>query len=94
MNAKKLARQMRMFDPEQVPQENRKSILTAFGKLQKRKVLSVEEELNLSDRMAFEKAVFESFGLLDVLPRVKESVLALHRIRGAACKQKANGKKS
>lgn len=47
-----------------------------------------------SDRMAFEKAVFESFGLVDVLPRVQESVLTLHRIRGAACKQKASGKKS
>lgn len=57
-------------------------------------VLSVEEELNSPDRMAFEKAVFESFGLLDVLPRVQESVLALHRIRGAACNQKASGKKS
>ena len=94
LNASKLARQMRMLDPKHVPTHSRKSILSAFDRLLKRKVLSLEEELQQSDRMAFECAVFECFGLLDVLPRVQESVLALHRIRCAACQQKANGKKS
>ena len=65
--------------------ESRVAILSAFDKLLKRKVLSLEEELKQSDRLAFEDAVFASFGLLDVLPRVQESVLALNRNREAAC---------
>ncbi len=94
LNAKKLARQMRMFDPSKVSAKDRQTILTAFGKLHKRDVLSLEDEMRSSDRMAFESAVFSSFGVADVLPQVQESVLDLHRIRGAACKQKASEKRS
>jgi hypothetical protein len=86
LNATKLARQMRMFDPDQVSKKDRETILTAFRILQRRNVLSFEAEMMSSDRMAFENAVFACFGLQDVLPQVQESVLELHRIRGAACK--------
>ena len=88
LNATKLARQMRMFDLGLVAKKDRETILTAFRILQRRNVLSFEAEMMSSDRMAFENTVFSSFGVADVLPQVQESVLELHRIRGAACKQK------
>jgi hypothetical protein len=88
LNATKLARQMRMFDLGLVAKKDRETILTAFRILQRRNVLSFEAEMTSSDRMAFENTVFSSFGVADVLPQVQESVLELHRIRGAACKQK------
>lgn len=86
LNASKLSRQMRMLNPSKVYGKNRDKILFAFDVLKKRDVFAMEGEVKSSDRKAFEQAVFGSFGLLDVLPRVQETVLELHRIRGAACK--------
>ncbi len=94
LNSSKLSRQMLMLNPFKVSKKNRDEILFAFGVMQKRDVKTLEEELESADRMAFEKAVFESFRLLAIMPRVQESLLELHRIRGVACKQKNTGKKS
>lgn len=94
LNATKLARQMRMLDHDKVSKENRGKILTAFSTLHKRDVLSFEAEMESADRMAFESAVFASFGLADILPQVQKSVLELHRIRDTASKQKAGGSES
>ncbi len=94
LNSNKLSRQMLMLNPSKVSKENRDKILSAFGVMQKRNVRTLEEELKSADRMEFEEAVFGSFRLLSILPLVQESVLELHRIRGAACKQKKTEKKS
>lgn len=85
LNARKVAGQMRMFDTEKILKGHRRKILSSFANLQKRNILSFVDELNSPDRMAFETAVFAGFGLVNILHRVQESALNLHRIRMAAC---------
>ena len=87
LNAGKLARQMRILNPELLSMECRKDVLEAFKVLMKRDVAAFETEMTLPDRINFECAVAASFGFSDILPAIRESVFVLHRIRGAAHKQ-------
>lgn len=81
INATKLAKHMRMLNPEIISPSDRQVIIDKFEILKRRNVLHIEEELARKDRMAFEKAVFSSFGLQSIMPKVKKSFLDLYGLR-------------
>jgi hypothetical protein len=83
INATKVAKHMLMLDPEKVSPSGRKTILDKFEILKKRDVLAIEKELAKRDRMAFEKAIFRSYGLQVIMSKVKTSLLNLYRLRTA-----------
>ena len=83
INATKVAKHMLMLDPEKVSPSGRKTILDKFEILKKRDVLAIEKELAKRDRMAFEKAIFRSYGLQAIMSKVKTSLLNLYRLRTA-----------
>jgi hypothetical protein len=84
LNASKLSRQLQILNPELVSKKHRVSILKSFNALKSRDVLPFVREMQSGDRMAFERIVFESFGLTSILPAVQKSVIELHQIRSAA----------
>lgn len=85
LNATKLARQMRMLNPACVSTEGRKRILAVFRRMKRRDVQAISEEIERADRLAFERAVLEEFGVPSLLPQMIESVKKLHQIRAASC---------
>lgn len=84
LNASKLSRQLQILNPKLVSKKDRDAILRAFNGLKSRDVLSFEHEMKSKDRLAFERIVFESFGLTSILPAVQKAVMELHQIRSAA----------
>ncbi len=85
LNASKLARQMRMLDPARISPDGRKRILAAFARIRRRDIQAFDTEIERADRLAFEGAVLEQFGVLAQLHQMIASVRKLHRIRAAAC---------
>ena len=84
LSASKMKAKMWMLNPSRVTSKNRVAIMSAFDKLKRRDVLDFEKEMDDPVRMDFERVVLMAFGLPDVLPQIRESVLALHRIRNAS----------
>jgi len=60
---------------------DKERILKAFSKLKERKILKTEDELLSQDRISFENAIFESFGIIDIMDNVSESLLSMQRAR-------------
>ena len=83
INATKVSKQMMMLDPSKVSSAAKRAILGKFEVLKRRNVLNLEEELVRKDRKEFEKAVFQSYGLQGIMPKVQESLLSLFRLRSA-----------
>ena len=83
INATKVSKQMMMLDPSKVSFAAKRAILGKFEVLKRRNVLNLEEELVRKDRKEFEKAVFLSYGLQGIMPKVQESLLSLFRLRSA-----------
>ncbi len=81
LSSTKMAKQMRMLNPDLIAKGGRKRIMTLFDRLKKRDVLNFEVEMQREDRLEFEKAVLASFNLEEVMPSVRKSVLELHQIR-------------
>lgn len=84
LNATKVAKQMRMLDPSQVPSAKRGSIVKAFDALLKRDILPFEEEVKRHDRIHFESCILDAYGLADLRPQIAETVLRLHTMRLSA----------
>jgi hypothetical protein len=75
-----------MLDPARVSQENRKRILSAFSALKEREVMDFEDEIGQEDRLAFESTVLDAYSMGELLPKIKQAALELHKIRNAATK--------
>ncbi len=84
LNASRIARQMRMLNPDLVDLKNRKAILSAFNDIGKRSVLAFEKEMEQEDRMLFEYLVARTFNFETALQKIKTAVLDLHRMRSTA----------
>jgi len=77
----KLKKNLFMFNPESLTDSSIKNIKSSFSNLLLRDVLPLNDELNSSDRINFDKIVFESFGILPLYQKVKNSLLELYYIR-------------
>lgn len=83
---------MRMPDPSRLSERAARGICEAFACLKRREIaLRLEDELGRPDRVLFEKRVLEAYGLSRLFERIREAVLALHRIRKAAVMKTEGG---
>lgn len=71
----------RILNPNLLTSSQKERILKAFSKLKERKILKTEDELLSQDRISFENAIFESFGIIDIMDNVSESLLSMQRAR-------------
>ena len=81
LNAGKIARQFRMLNPKLFSRFSKDNVLSCFQPLLKREVYGFEKEMASKDRQAFERAVLDGLGSVDLLPDIISSTLRLHRIR-------------
>jgi hypothetical protein len=75
---------MHILNPETVSIGKRSDILASFAPLLSRPQKHLIDELNMPDRLLFDTAVLQSFGLVDVYPKVKESLLHAYHTRQTA----------
>lgn len=75
--------QCRMLDPKRVSPQDRAQILAAFERLMARPIGTVTQELEDPLRLAFERAVFQSFGIQELFGLIKDSLLRLQETRAA-----------
>ena len=75
-----------MLNPNLVSAVDRERIISAFNKLKGRQILKVSEELNDSNRLAFEHAVLQSFGIDGYFENIKFSLLSMQETRATAKK--------
>ncbi|MFZ4394539.1 MAG: N-6 DNA methylase [Kiritimatiellia bacterium] len=81
LNATKFGRQMRLLNPNKLSAEKRRRILVTFAPLLKRDILSFEDEMKQRDRIVFETAVLNAFGLANIRPKIERAVRRLQAIR-------------
>jgi len=72
-----------IINPSLVSKENREKILSLFAKLETRKIMPIQEELEQEDRKNFDNAVLNAIGCLSHRERIKNALLALYKIRVA-----------
>jgi len=84
LNSTKLKDSLYMFDPNLLDARRAADVLGKFAPLLKRPVKPILEELQSSDRLAFEKAVLDAYGLASLLPQIVGSLKELYAIRVAA----------
>lgn len=84
LNATKMKKRLYMFDPRHLDEDRRDEIVEAFAPLLDRDVLPIREELEQEDRRRFDRVVFTAYEVEETLPRVREALLTLYRIRMAA----------
>lgn len=70
-----------IIDPNLINDEDRDQILTLFAKLETRKILNINKELEQEDRKEFDDAVLKAIGCLQYKDRIKSALLALYKIR-------------
>jgi len=73
-----------MFNPAHLDRQQRNAIVNAFELLINREILPLDEDLQSQDRLQFEQIVFESYGIIDYLPSVIDSLLSMQRTRATA----------
>lgn len=83
LNARKLARDLHMFNPSLLDDENTRNILENSNPLLNRDLLPIEAELEQEDRIAFDNAILEAYGIPDLRDSIVDAFLTLFRIRKA-----------
>lgn len=86
LNKNKVEERFKMLDPNLISNENKLEIVELYKKLEARNVKSIIEELEEKDRIAFDKAVLNAFGLEEYYEKIKHSLLELFKIRKAVGK--------
>ena len=79
----RMAAVFRIPDPARIVPDARDRIVAAFRPLLARGILSVPEELSSADSRRLDEAVFRAVGLSPFEDAIRESLLALYRIRRA-----------
>ena len=77
----KIENDLRIINPSLISGADREKILELFEKLETRKILSIKDELEQADRIAFDNAVLNAVNCLEYKDRIKEALLALYEIR-------------
>lgn len=75
-----------ILNPFLISEEKMKSIISLFKKLRSREIKPVLDEINCSDRIEFEKALFGAFGISNFLENVMASLKSMVIARESAKK--------
>ena len=84
MNKDRIEDYMHMLDATQLSEDGVANIKAAFFPLTQRDILTVSDELEQVDRIAFDNAVIEAFGLNIARSNIYDSLLSLFEIRRTA----------
>lgn len=76
-------KKVRVLDPKLINTIQRSHILELFGVLLQRDMLPVRQEVYMADRIAFDKYIFEVYGIADYYEPVKESLISMQKVRFA-----------
>ncbi|MFA6325263.1 MAG: N-6 DNA methylase [Candidatus Paceibacterota bacterium] len=79
----KFENDLRIINPNLINDQDREKILTLFQKIETRKILPIQEELEQKDRKEFDGAVLAAIGCVSYGEKIKESLLSLYKIRTA-----------
>lgn len=81
LSSDQLKNNLFMLNPDLIKDDEKSKILKSFQPLLNRTILPLQGELKEKDRIAFDKQVLSSFGLLEYYDKIKESLLGLYNIR-------------
>lgn len=84
LNATKLSEHLNMLNPANIPANQRRPILAAFAPLLRRDVLDLTSELQAQDRLDFDRAVLQAFGIPQLQNQIYSSLRQLFHIRQTA----------
>ena len=84
LNKDRLEKYMHMLDATRLNEKSIEQIKTAFTPLTHRDILPVADELEQADRIAFDNAIIEAFGLNTLRDDIYNSLLFLVEIRQTA----------
>lgn len=84
LNSTKISDRLHMLDPDVLTKTNRHKILLSFNKLLNRDIYDLTKELNSEDRIAFDYAVLNSFGLGHLQKQIYASLRHLYHLRQTA----------
>lgn len=86
LRAKKISRDFNVLNPQMLSEQQKTLVLKTFSPLLQRERLPLEQELEASDRIAFESALMEVYGISDYYEAIKRSLIQLYQIRYAVKK--------
>lgn len=66
-----------MLNPDILSDESKNNILKAFSVLKKRKILPIEQELKMPDRIKFDNEVLKAYNICGLYGRIKQSFLEM-----------------
>jgi hypothetical protein len=84
LNKDRIEKYMHILNPAQLDKAQRDEVKLAFSPLLQRDVLSVADELESADRIAFDDTVIQAFGLSTSRERIYNALLALVEMRQTA----------
>ena len=70
-----------MLNPNLLSEKQNQEILKAFMSLTQRKILPVEQELQQTDRQAFDTVVLKAFGMENLYDEIKECLLSMMKVQ-------------
>lgn len=76
--------QIMMLDPKLLNVSTKNEIIKKFKPLLNRKILETEVEINMPDRIEFDKLVLESYGIEEFYEDIKYSLLTMQKVRLSA----------
>jgi len=77
LNMRKVRDQLRMPDPEQLSERDKKRIVDHFRPLRLRVVRPIPEELLKDDRVAFDTCLFSALGIADQYPKMRDTLISM-----------------
>jgi hypothetical protein len=83
LRATKFERDFKILNPNLLTDEQKNQIIELFSPIMQRNRLTLERELESSDRITFENALMEIYGISEYYEPIKSSLLELYRIRFA-----------
>ena len=83
LRATKFERDFKILNPNVLTEDQKNQIVELFRPIMQRNRLPLEQELESADRIAFESALMEIFGIQEYLGPIKNSLMQLYRIRFA-----------
>ena len=83
LRATKFEHDFKLLNFELLTDEQKQNIINAFQPIANRNRFLLEEEVEQADRVNFERALFEAFGISEHYEAIKSSLLHLYRIRFA-----------
>lgn len=84
LNSDKFKNRMRILDPSCLNQDQRNDIIKLFSLVQNRDVMSLPDELESPDRVAFDQGLLAMYGFEQHYERIKTALLSLYAIRKAS----------